>query len=307
MTSLSLYSKGWLLALPMLILAAGTVEAQYVVSDSVAEPVIRSFRIKGGTVFIDDRKIPPEKLPEDFPPKGASANYTTFSSDENLIVQLQDGRRYALEGDSLWLKTPTGDFDCILRDGGCTGMEGNATILFVVTAPPETILERYAEDLREQEKRMRDLLHRLPAESQTDELFQQMAQEMTLYAAEAARTASEFPHIQMQHYLSDMQLKNEGLFDQLMSERLMEQEVLGMVRKFAAMDEGKAHQDSIAVLRERLDEIFDLKQENRRREVEELKERLRELQWAIGERQRLQHRIVERRLRELLGNDTMDW
>ena len=28
MTSLSLYSKGWLLALPMLILAAGTVEAQ---------------------------------------------------------------------------------------------------------------------------------------------------------------------------------------------------------------------------------------------------------------------------------------
>ena len=306
MTSLSLYSKGWLLALPMLILAAGTVEAQYVVSDSVAEPVIRSFRIKGGTVFIDDRKIPPEKLPEDFPPKGASANYTTFSSDENLIVQLQDGRRYALEGDSLWLKTPTGDFDCILRDGGCTGMEGNATILFVVTAPPETILERYAEGLREQEKRMRDLLHRLAAESQTNE-FQQMAQKMTLYAAEAARTASEFPHIQMQHYFSNMQLKNEGLFDQLMSERLMERETLSMARKFAAMDEGEARRDSIAVLRERLDEIFDLKQENRRREVEELKERLRELQWAIGERQRLRDDIVVRRLKELLGNDTMDW
>ena len=306
MTSLSLYSKGWLLALPMLILAAGTVEAQYVVSDSVAEPVIRSFRIKGGTVFIDDRKIPPEKLPEDFPPKGASANYTTFSSDENLIVQLQDGRRYALEGDSLWLKTPTGDFDCILRDGGCTGMEGNATILFVVTAPPETILERYAEGLREQEKRMRDLLHRLAAESQTNE-FQQMAQKMTLYVGEAARTASEFPHIQMQHYFSNMQLKNEGLFDQLMSERLMERETLSMARKFAAMDEGEARRDSIAVLRERLDEIFDLKQENRRREVEELKERLRELQWAIGERQRLRDDIVVRRLQELLGNDTMDW
>ena len=306
MTSLSLYSKGWLLALPMLILAAGTVEAQYVVSDGFTEPVIRSFRIEGGTVFIDDREIPPDKLPEGFPPEGISANYTTFSSDENLIVQLQDGRRYALEGDSLWLKTPTGDFDCILRDGGCTGMERNATILFVVTAPPETILERYAEDLREQEKRMRDLLHRLAAESQTNE-FQQMAQKMTLYVGEAARTASELPHIQMQHYLSDLQDKNKGLFDQLVSERLMEQEVLGMARKFAAMDEGGARRDSIAVLWERLVEIFELKQENRRREVDELKERLRELQWAIGERQRLQHHIVDRRLQELLGNDTMDW
>ena len=305
MTSLSLYFKSWLLALSMLILAAGTAAAQYVVSNGVAEPAIRSFRVDGGAVFIDDREIPPENLPEGFPPQGASVNFTTFSSDKDLIIQLQDGRRYALEGDSLWLKTPTGNFDCILRDGGCEGMEENAMILFIVTAPPETILERKAEDLREQAKRIQDLQHRFE-KSRIGE-FRQMAEDMTLHAAEAARTASELPHIQMQRYFSNMQHKNKGLFNQLMSERFMEKEVLGMAQKFVEMQEGKARRDSIAVLRERLAEIFELKQENRRREVEELKERLRELQWAIGERQRLQHDIVERRLQELLGNDTLDW
>ncbi len=308
MTSLSLYFKGWLLALPILILAAGTAAAQQPDSFQGNDPTLRSFRIADGAVFIDGREILPDKLPEDFPPKGASVNYTMSSSDENLIIQLQDGRRYALEGDSLWLKTHMGDFECILLDEGCTGMEEDATILFVVTAPPEAILARKAGDLREQARRLQDLQGRLAASrtNRTNEL-QQMLEEMTMHAAEAARTASEFPHIQMQHYLSDIQNNNKGLFDQLMSERLMERETVSMARKLAAMEEGKARRDSIAVLRERLDEIFELKQENRRREVEELKERLSELQWAIGERRRRQHDIVDRRLQELLGNDTLDW
>ena len=92
-----------------------------------------------------------------------------------------------------------------------------------------------------------------------------------------------------------------------MSERRMEGETVSMARKIAAMEEGKARRDSIAVLRERLDEIFELKQENRRREVEELEEKLQELQKAVAERERLGDEIVDRRLQELLGNDTLDW
>ena len=305
MTSLSLYSKGWLLALSMLILAAGTVEAQQPDSFRVDDPTLRSFRIEGGVVFIDGRKVSPGNLPEGFPPEGVSVDYM-FSPglDKDLIVAVRGGPRYILEGDSLWATTPRA-FSCTMQRYGCKDTEEDAYVLFIPATPPEAILQRKTKDLLEQARRIQDMQHSFMGSLPNE--FQQMVEEITLSAAEAARTASELPHIQMQHYLSNMQLKNEGLFDQLMSERLMEQEVLGMVRKFAAMDEGKAHQDSIAVLRERLDEIFDLKQENRRREVEELKERLRELQWAIGERQRLQHRIVERRLQELLGNDTMDW
>ncbi|MXW64636.1 MAG: hypothetical protein F4Y00_07050 [Bacteroidetes bacterium SB0662_bin_6] len=304
MTSLSLYFKGWLLALPILILAAGTAAAQQPDSLRGDDPTLRSFNIQDGVVSINGRQIPPEKLPEDFPPKGASVNYTMSSSDENLIIQLQDGRRYTLEGDSLWLKTHMGDFECILLDGACADMEADAT-LFIVTAPPEAILARKADDLREQARRLQDLQHRFD-ESQTNEL-QQMLEEMTMHAAEAARTASEFPHIQMQHYLSDIQDNDRGLFDRLMSERRMEHETVNMARKLAAMEEGKARRDSIAVLRERLTEIFELKQENRRREVEQLEEKLQELQKAVSERERLGDQIVDRRLQELLGNDTLDW
>lgn len=305
MTSLSLYFKGWLLALPMLILAAGTAAAQYVVSDGVAEPVIRSFRIDGGAVFIDDREIPSEKLPEGFPPEGASVYYR-FSPglDKDLIVEMKGGPRYILKGDSLWATTPRA-FSCTMQEYGCKDMEADAYVLFIPTTPPETILELKAEDLREQARRIQDLQGRF-AESQTNEL-QQMVEEMTLRAAEAARAASELPHIQLQHYFSNIQDKNKGLFDQLMSERFMEHETVSMARRIAAMEEGKARRDSIAVLRERLTEIFELKQENRRREVEELEEKLQELQKAVAERERLGDEIVDRRLQELLGNDTLDW
>ncbi len=308
MTSLSLYSKGWLLALPMLILAAGTAAAQQPDSLQGDDPTLRSFRIEGdGAVFIDGRKVSPEKLPEGFPPEGVSAYYMFspgLDKDKKLIVSVTGGGRYILEGDSL-SETTRRAFSCTMQDHGCKDMKEDAYVLFIPATPPEAIMEWKAGDLREQARRLRDLQGRL-AESQTNEL-QQMLEEMTMHAAEAARTASEFPHIQLQHYFSDIQDKNKGLFDQLMSERLMEHETASMARKVAAMEEGKARRDSIAVLRERLTEIFELKQENRRREVEQLEEKLQELQKAVAERERLSGEIVDRRLQELLGNDALDW
>lgn len=305
MTSLSLYFKGWLLALPILILAAGTAAAQQPDAFQGDDSTLRSFRIADGAVFIDGRKILPDKLPEGFPPEGASVYYR-FSPglDKDLIVEVKGGPRYILKGDSLRATTPRA-FSCTRQDHGCKDMAADAYVLFVPATPPEAILEQKAEDLREQARRLQELQGRL-AESQTNE-WQQMVQEMTLRAAEAARTASELPHIQVQHYFSDIQDKNKGLFDRLMSERRMERETISMARNLAAMEEGKARRDSIAVLRERLTDIFELKQENRRREVEQLEEKLQELQKAVSERERLGDQIVDRRLQELLGNDTLDW
>ena len=87
---------------------------------------------------------------------------------------------------------------------------GAASVLILPTPPvlPEAILERKAEDLREQAKRIQDLQGRL-AGSQTNELHQ-MLEEMTRHAAEAARTASEFPDIQLQHYFSNIQTRTRG-------------------------------------------------------------------------------------------------
>ncbi len=217
MTSLFMYFKGWLLALPALMLVAGTAGAQQ---------------------------------PRFFDPP------ILFVSPDSL--------------------DPTGD-----------------------------IFEQKAEILFEQARRMQDLQHRFAA-GETSEL-QQMMEEMTLHAEEAARTASEFPHIQMQRYLRGVQDTDKTLFDRLVREQRMEREAAIMARKFAAMEKGEARRDSVDVLRARLTEIFELKQENRRREVEQLEEKLQELREAIVERERFRNQIVDRRLQELLGNSTLDW
>ena len=53
------------------------------------------------------------------------------------------------------------------------------------------------------------------------------------------------------------------------------------------------------------EEIFELKQENRRREIEALQEQLRELREALAQRERFRDEIIDRRLDELT-NESRD-
>ncbi len=295
------YPKGWLFVLSILTLVAGTAWAQQprVHSFQDKAPGRRSLEIRNGAVFIDGRQLDPDNLPEGFPPEGAAVEYVFFpGSDEDLKIQVRGGLQYILKGDTLRLSLNNslwpGFFD--------------APVLFIPADSLDAVgdlFEQKAEVLFEQAKRMQDLQHRF-AEGNTNEL-QQMMEEMTLYASEAARTASEFPHIQMQRYLQDIQDADQALFDRLIREQRMEREALTMARKFAVMEEGEARRDSIAALRERLTEIFELKQGNRRREVEQLEGKLQELRQAIIERERFRDEIVDRRLKELLGDGTLDW
>ena len=313
MTSFFPYPKGRFSILPMLLFVVGAAWAQqprahasqnktqYTVQDQAQARALgrRSLEIRNGAVFIDGRQLDPDHLPEGFPPEGATVEYVFFpGSDEDLKIHVQGGFQYVLNGDTLKLS---------LDDALWPGFF-DAPVLFISSDSLDAVgdlFEQKAEVLFEQAQRMQDLQHRF-AEGNTPEL-QQMMEEMTLYAAEAARTASEFPRIQMQHYLQDIQGTDKALFDRLIREQRMERETLIMARKFAAMEEGKARRDSITVLREKLNEIFELKQGNRRREVEQLEEKLQELRKAIVERERVRNQIVDRRLRELLGNSTLDW
>ena len=61
-------------------------------------------------------------------------------------------------------------------------------------------------------------------------------------------------------------------------------------------------------LQDKLNQIFDKKQELRRERVTELEQQLREEQARLDERSRTRDEIVERRQRELLGEpDRLDW
>lgn len=61
-------------------------------------------------------------------------------------------------------------------------------------------------------------------------------------------------------------------------------------------------------LKRKLSALFDLREEMRAREIDVLKRRIAELEGKLGDRVELKDQIVERRLRELLGEkDIVEW
>ncbi len=61
-------------------------------------------------------------------------------------------------------------------------------------------------------------------------------------------------------------------------------------------------------LRERLNELFDIKEENRKQEVEELQQELEELKKSLKVRLNNKNEIINRRLQELLHEDKyLEW
>ncbi len=93
------------------------------------------------------------------------------------------------------------------------------------------------------------------------------------------------------------------------STEIMEREE-GVTR--LAMDASRAESgdrdELVADLREKLTELFELKQEFRRSRIDELREELAEMEQQFGERQALATEIIQRRLDELMGvHSKYDW
>ena len=173
-----------------------------------------------------------------------------------------------------------------------------------------TVMQLKAAELQEQVERMQQLQSsaRSRIDAQRMEELEHAARELSIRAEEAARTAQAMPHLQIQEYLGTIQKKNQALFDRLVDEREMEGHTLQLAAEIRNEEDEVLREQKIERLRARLHEIFDLKQDNRRREIEQLEERLDDLQQALEERERMRGDIVESRLRELLQSfDELNW
>lgn len=270
----------------------------------------RSVRVVDGEVYVDDRRIPPEQLPDGFEPDGITAHYT-FSGDVQPVVRLGDAF-FVLDGDRLRLADRTGFFrPPLLRDvvppEVRVEFREDAENLDPPVPPHAATFDRQARELGQQAARLDELQRALRERFSEDHVreFEQLAREMSQHAARAARIAGDLPRIELEHYLDEIRQDNEGLFDRLVSERQLEQETVERARQIRRSRAGEEREERIEDLRRRLDRIFELKQENRRREIEQLERRLGELERRLAERERQREEIVERRLRELLPE--MDW
>jgi hypothetical protein len=103
-------------------------------------------------------------------------------------------------------------------------------------------------------------------------------------------------------YLNDVQQANRELYERLVRERTMEQKAQNLARAIRMLPEDsperRAKTDTLRAL---LNDIFDLKQDNRRREIERLEREIQELQRSLQKRREMRDRMIDHRLGQLLG------
>lgn len=129
-------------------------------------------------------------------------------------------------------------------------------------------------------------------------------------AASASNTASESAaqgaassNMEEAHkqYLSEIQRRHQELYRNLVRERRMESESREIARTIRLLPDGPERNAQIDTLRATLNRIFELKQENRRREIEQLQRQIDELERRLEQREEMREEMIERRMNELLG------
>lgn len=133
---------------------------------------------------------------------------------------------------------------------------------------------------------------------------------MTIFFEHDARSpngeslANNLPtQILQSQYLEEIQRHSQQLYEQLMREQHMEAQTRDLAQNIRSLGEGSERQQYIDSLRSTLNEIFDLKQENRQREIEQLEAQLQELRQNLQEREQMREQMIDRRIQQLIGDD----
>ncbi len=252
--------------------------------------------IEKGTVFIDGKKVATEDLPKSLMDLN-DKTMVQFWGDESAIMEL-NGVAYMISGGKL-IEAP----ESVLEEGTLNVFfSSRESIPFRLierrSAPTNVVVSGYFEALNERAAEVENI--RLKIESGAVPEQALLARQLSVEAENAVRLARSFPVLQFESYLDDIQDDNRFLYDELVRENEMEMQThhLAMLVRDA---ETRSDQEKLtAELRSALEKIFQLKQENRRVEIEQLSLRLTELKERLKERESLRDEIVENRIRELL-------
>ncbi len=130
-------------------------------------------------------------------------------------------------------------------------------------------------------------------------ILQEISARPTAAQGQASASSSD----PQRQYLNDVQKANRELYNRLLRERTMEQQAQNLAHAIRVLPEDSdQRQARIDTLRTLLNEIFDLKQENRRREIERLQREIQNLQRGLQKRRQMRDRMIEHRLQQLLGS-----
>ena len=304
----------------MLLLGALAFSAIPLLPAYAQENTSLTLSIRDGEVYVNGERIAAEELPSSLVTDGIQAQYT-FSGDVRPVVDI-DGLFYVIEEDGIRVAEEAdrnGAAGIMRRDASRHGGTTNGFHFSIgdgvgeisdFAAPHAAAMEKQARELHEQAAQFQELQSGLQeqfGDSRIQELYE-AAHRLGQQAEEAAMAAGALPHIEIQHYLDGIQREDEDLYDRLLHEHEMERESIRLSNEIRSMGDDTERADRIDDLRQTLDEIFELKQANRRREIEQFENRLEELQARLEERERLREEIIDGRLRQLLQlRDDVNW
>jgi len=127
-------------------------------------------------------------------------------------------------------------------------------------------------------------------------------QEISARSSTAQGRASVDPQDPQRQYLNEVQKANRELYERLVRERTMEQQAQNLAHAIRVLPEDSGERRArIDTLRTLLNEIFELKQENRRREIERLQREIQKVQRSLQKRRQMRDQMIEHRLQQLLG------
>lgn len=116
------------------------------------------------------------------------------------------------------------------------------------------------------------------------------------------RSASASAQEAQRQYLNEVQKANRKLYKRLVRERSMEQQAQDVARVIQLLPEGSDERRAkVDTLRSLLNEIFELKQENRRREIERLQREIQKVQRSLQKRKRMREAMIDHRLSQLIN------
>lgn len=269
--------------------------------------------IENGHVYIDSRRVPRSELPASLRSTRFSANFN-FSGDalielNGTVYQLLEGKlveaddELAREGHLMvFFRDPDNQDDYVRVLRRATPFPN-----FYTTKESDgvynVVMKDYYEAMSEQARAFEKL--QVTITDATDLNRVKIAGELRIQAENAARIAGAFPKIEFESYLEGIHERDTHLYTQLLREREMERETHRLAMEALSTTDDEQRGLVVDKLRNRLVEIFELKQENRRKEIEQLSKRLEELRSRLDERAELKKRIIDSRLKELLGE--LNW
>ncbi len=285
----------------------------------------RTFEVRGGVLYLDGARMAAAQLPDDLAPETLAEARITFSGDVQPVFMLGE-RLFALDGANLRELETQG---VVVHFEGVSGFSFGEPVMrafpFEGAAPQSARLAASfgvapAAEAPAFEAAPRlevapsvagpqvDMiaLHAQQFLRRSSELERAGAPESAARLRNSAqdmlRMAEDLPRMEYTAYLDDVRRHNGELYNRLLRENQLEERSLALASDIRGASDAARRTLLEQQLRGILNDAFDLKQENRRREVRHLESQLDALRLRLRERETNRKQIIEQRALELIGS-----